>query len=79
MRAGGNCDYHGCCKFAIFHGRRVESVLPGLWIYPQSVDFWIRKLSMDVYGCLWYPFLSVDFLREQPGNTVECSDITVLR
>ena len=21
MRAGGNCDYHGCCKFAIFHGR----------------------------------------------------------
>ena len=24
---------------------------------------------MDVYGCLWYPFLSVDFLREQPGNT----------
>ena len=23
------------------------TVLPG---YPQSVDFWIRKLSMDVYG-----------------------------
>ena len=30
--------------------------------------FWIRKLSMDVHGCLWHPFLSVDFLREQPGN-----------
>ena len=23
------------------------SVLPGSWIYPQSVDFWDRKLSVD--------------------------------
>ena len=32
---------------------------------------------MDVYGCLWYPFLSVDFLREQPGNTVDGKDMFV--
>ena len=25
----------------------VHAILPGSWIYPQSVDFWGRKLSMD--------------------------------
>ena len=29
------------------------TVLPGSWIYPKSVDFWIRKMSMNIYGCLW--------------------------
>ena len=35
-----------------------DAVLPGSWIYPQSVDFWIRKMSMNIYGCLWMSMVS---------------------
>ena len=33
---------------AIIQGNTfMSTVLPGSWIYPLSVDFWSRKLSVD--------------------------------